>query len=84
MAELPTFKNGARTLSDWTRLQNETTLRRRIARQCVQRRRNQLMAWTVAVTAVGAAIGVLLAVPSPQPEYCVPRAEVLGGGVTCR
>jgi hypothetical protein len=84
MPELPTFQNGARTMSDWTRIESQSVQRRRIARQRVQRRRQQLMGWTVAVAAIGASVGVLLAMPSPEPQYCVPRAEVLGGGITCK
>lgn len=84
MAELPTFRNGARTLSDWTRIEAEPARRRRIAQQRAARTRRRLAGWTFSVAAVGAAVGVLLALPSPQPEYCVPRAEVLGGGVTCK
>lgn len=84
MAELPVFRNGARTLSDWTRVEREPALRRRLAQQRAVRTRRRLLGWTVAVAAVGASVGVLLALPSPQPEYCVPRAAVLGGGVTCK
>jgi len=84
MAELPTFSNGARTLSDWTRAERAPALRRRLAQQRAARARRRLLGWTVAVAAVGASVGVLLALPSHEPQYCVPRAQVLGGGVTCR
>jgi hypothetical protein len=84
MAELPQFSNGARTLSDWTRAERAPALRCRIAQQRAARARQRLMGWTVAVTAIGTSIGVLLAMPSPEPQYCVPRAEVLGGGITCK